>query len=60
MMTQRAFFALWGRFEWAIFAQICPLGVVKNGKKENLLLHQKSACNSYFCEPNFQELEMMT
>ena len=28
------------------------------GKKENLLLHQKWACNSSFCEPNFQEYHL--
>ena len=42
---------------WAIVGHFCPniYGVVKNDIKENLLLHQKWAFNSNFCEPNFQE-----
>ena len=35
-----------------------PLGVVKNGKKENLLAHQKLACASNFCEPNFPKFRL--
>ena len=41
--------------ELSHFCPNMPLGVVKTGKKENLLFHQKWAWNSKFCEPNFQE-----
>ena len=41
---------------WATTVQNMPLGVVKTGKKENLLFHQKWAWNSKFCEPNFFEV----
>ena len=35
-----------------------PLWPLYTEKKENLLLHQKWACNSNFCEPNFQEFRL--
>ena len=43
---------------WATTVQNMPLGVVKTGEKENLLAHQKWACASNFCEPNFQEFRL--
>ena len=39
-------------------AQNMPRGPLYTEKKENLLLHQKWACNSHFCEPNFQEIRL--
>ena len=40
------------------FCPNMPLGVVYTREKENLLAHQKWACASNFCEPNFQEFRL--
>ena len=56
--------AIFGNF-WGVralevwhFCPNMPPGLVSNGKKENLLAHQKWACASNFCEPNFQEFRL--
>ena len=41
-----------GKLSWSPNSLIC---ISDNGKNLNLLLYQKWACNSNFCEPNFQE-----
>ena len=54
----RTFLVFFWVLEVSHFCPNMPPGLVSNGKKENLLAHEKWACASNFCEPNFQEFRM--